>query len=247
MMMSYPGPSANEQPFDPNRPVPQPPPGWSPPPAGYQPAGVPGQPVPPGYANFPTPAAPPKKNTGKIVLGVVGGLVGLCCIGAVASLGHDDAMKDTAAAATATSATTAATKQPTTEPAAGVPTKAVTEATAKAATEATTRAAVEATTKAAKKLTVSQENAVEKAADYLDYSAFSRSGLIKQLKFEGFSTKDATFGVDAQKADWKDQAAKKAKEYLDYSSFSRSGLIKQLEYEGFTAAQATYGASKVGL
>ena len=238
--MSYPGPSANEQPFDPNRPVPQPPPGWSPPPAGYQPAGVPGQPVPPGYASFPPPVPPPKKNTGKIVLAVVGGLVGLCCIGAVATLGHDDATKDTAATTTATSATTtAATKQPTTQPAAGVATK--------AATEATTKAPVKATTKAVKKLTVSQENAVEKAADYLDYTAFSRSGLIKQLKYEGFSTKDATFGVDAQKADWKEQAGKKAKEYLDYSSFSRSGLIKQLEYEGFTAAQATYGATKVGL
>jgi hypothetical protein len=96
-------------------------------------------------------------------------------------------------------------------------------------------------------MTVSQENAVEKAGDYLDYSAFSRSGLIKQLKYEGFSTKDATFGVDAQKADWNDQAAKKAKEYLDYDSFSRSGLIGQLKYEGFTTAQATYGVKKVGL
>jgi hypothetical protein len=98
-----------------------------------------------------------------------------------------------------------------------------------------------------KKLTVSQENAVEKAADYLDYAAFSRSGLIKQLKYEGFSTTDATFGVDAQKANWNEQAAKKAKEYVDYSSLSHSGLIKQLKYEGFTAAQATYGAKKVGL
>jgi hypothetical protein len=233
MMMSYPGPPANEQPFDPNRPVPQPPPGWSPPPAGYQPVGVPGQPVLPGYASYPQPVAPPKKNTGKIVLAVVSGLVGLCCIGAVAVAGHDDATKGNAAATTATSAVTtaAATKQSTTEPSADV----------------TTKAAAQATTEATKKLTVAQENAVEKAADYLDYAAFSRSGLIKQLKYEGFSTKDATFGVDAQKADWNEQAAKKAKEYLDYGSFSRSGLIKQLEYEGFTAAQATYGAKKVGL
>jgi len=61
------------------------------------------------------------------------------------------------------------------------------------------------------------------------------------------TTADATFGVDAQKADWKAQAAKKAQEYLDYDSFSRSGLIKQLEFEGFTPAQAAYGAKKVGL
>jgi len=229
--MSYPGPPANEQPFDPNRRVPQPSPGWSPPPAGYQPAGVPGQ---PGYASYPPPVAPPKKNTGKIVLAVLGGLVGLCCIGAVAATVNGDATKDNAAATTPTSTVTTApdTKQSTTEPAANATTEA---------------AAAEPTTKATKKLTVSQENAVEKAADYLDYTAFSRSGLIKQLKFEGFSTKDATFGVDAQRADWNEQAAKKAREYLDSSSFSRSGLIKQLEFEGFTAAQATYGAKKAGL
>ena len=243
--MSYPGPPANEQPFDPNRPVPQPSPGWSPPPAGYQPAGVPGQPVPPGYASFPPPVAPPKKNTGRIVLAVVGGLVGLCCIGAVAAVGRDDDTKDTAATVTATGAvtTTAATKQSTTEPAADATTQPAAVVTTEPAAEATTKP----TTKPTKKLTVSQENAVEKAADYLDYAAFSRSGLIKQLKFEGFSTTDATFGVDAQKANWKEQAAKKAKDYLDYGSFSRSGLIRQLKYEGFTAAQATYGAKKVGL
>ena len=245
--MSYPGPPANEQPFDPNRAVPQSPPGWSPPPAAYQPHGVPGQPVPPGYASFPPPVARPKKNTGKIVLAVVGGLVGLCAIGAVAAVSHDDAPKDTTAAAAATATatatnavtTTAATKQSTAEPAADV--------TTQPPADVTTEPAAEVTTKATKKLTVSQENAVEKATDYLDYTAFSRSGLIKQLKYEGFSTADATFGVDAQKANWNEQAAKKAKEYLDYSSFSRSGLIKQLRYEGFTAAQATYGANKVGL
>ena len=30
---------------------------------------------------------------------------------------------------------------------------------------------------------------------YLDYSHFSRSGLISQLKYEGFTTKQATYGV----------------------------------------------------
>jgi hypothetical protein len=168
---------------------------------------------------------------------------GLCCIGAVATAGHN-ATKDNAAATTATSAATtaAATKQSTTGQSTTKPTAAVTtEAVAEATTKPTQAA------KPTKEMTVSQENAVEKAGDYLDYSAFSRSGLIKQLKYEGFSTKDATFGVDAQKADWNDQAAKKAKEYLDYDSFSRSGLIGQLKYEGFTTAQATYGVKKVGL
>ncbi|MEU4625835.1 Ltp family lipoprotein [Actinoplanes sp. NPDC023801] len=111
----------------------------------------------------------------------------------------------------------------------------------------TTEAAAEPTAEPTKKLTVAQENAVEKAASYLEYSGFSRTGLIKQLKFEGFSTKDATFGVDAQKANWNEQAVRKAEDYLEYSSFSRSGLITQLKFEGFTTKQAEYGVKKAGL
>ncbi|WP_202409606.1 Ltp family lipoprotein [Halobacillus litoralis] len=34
------------------------------------------------------------------------------------------------------------------------------------------------------------------AQDYLDYSSFSRSGLIDQLIYEGFSTEDATYAVN---------------------------------------------------
>jgi len=95
--------------------------------------------------------------------------------------------------------------------------------------------------------TVSQENARESAETYLDLTAFSRSGLIKQLEFEDFSTKDATYGVDSLKADWKAQAAKSAETYLDMTSFSRDGLIEQLMFEGYTREQAEYGVSKTGL
>ncbi|OBB19761.1 hypothetical protein A5761_00655 [Mycolicibacterium setense] len=95
--------------------------------------------------------------------------------------------------------------------------------------------------------TVSQRNAVRAAKDYLDYSAFSRQGLIEQLEYEDFSTADATFAVDSITVDWNEQAAKAAKAYLDYSAFSRGGLIEQLEYEGFTPAQAVYGATAAGL
>lgn len=97
------------------------------------------------------------------------------------------------------------------------------------------------------KETPAQENARESAAGYLDHSAFSRTGLIDQLKFEGFSEKDATYGVDAQKADWNKQAAASAESYLDSGSFSRVGLIDQLMFEGYTRAQAEYGVNKVGL
>jgi hypothetical protein len=99
----------------------------------------------------------------------------------------------------------------------------------------------------APKETTAQENARESAEGYLDMSPFSRTGLIKQLEFEGYSTKDATYGVDAQRADWNKQAAASAEGYLDMSSFSREGLIQQLTFEGYTQKQAQYGATKVGL
>jgi hypothetical protein len=97
------------------------------------------------------------------------------------------------------------------------------------------------------KETVSQSNARRSAESYLNVSAFSRTGLIKQLEFEGFSVSDATYAVDVVDVDWNEQAAKSAASYLDVSSFSRSGLIKQLEFEGFTREQAEYGVSTTGL
>ena len=95
-------------------------------------------------------------------------------------------------------------------------------------------------------LTMSQENALQRAASYLDTMSFSYSGLIDQLEFEGYSTEDATFAVDHCGADWNEQAAKKAQDYLDFMSFSRSGLIDQLMFEGFTREQAEYGVAAVG-
>lgn len=95
------------------------------------------------------------------------------------------------------------------------------------------------------KPTTGERNALKKAKEYLRYTSFSYSGLVKQLEYEGFSNSEAVYGVDNCGADWNEQAAKKAKEYLDYSSFSRSGLVEQLEYEGFTHDQAEYGVSQV--
>lgn len=114
------------------------------------------------------------------------------------------------------------------------------EAEAAAAAKAEAAAAAEAA------VTVGQRNARQSASDYLDYTSFSRTGLIGQLKYEGYSEADATYAVDALNVDWNEQAAKKAAEYLDYSSFSRSGLLDQLIYEGFTQAQAEYGVSTTG-
>ena len=84
-------------------------------------------------------------------------------------------------------------------------------------------------------------NEIDAAEGYLDYSAFSRSGLIEQLEYEGYPTPRATFAVDHVRVNWFHQAARSASAYLDYTSFSRSGLIEQLEYEGFTPKQAAHG------
>ena len=95
-------------------------------------------------------------------------------------------------------------------------------------------------------MTIGQRNALEKAEDYLRYSAFSREGLIDQLEYEGFEENDIIFAVDNVEVDWNEQCYKKAKSYLQYSSFSKQGLIDQLEFEGFTDAQIAYAIEKVG-
>lgn len=77
--------------------------------------------------------------------------------------------------------------------------------------------------------------------------AVSRSGLIQQLEFEGYSTEDANFAADHVNADWNEQAVKEAKNYLDTMPFSKSGLIEQLEFEGYTREQAEHGVSQAGL
>ena len=91
-----------------------------------------------------------------------------------------------------------------------------------------------------------QKNALKSAESYLNFSAFSYEGLIKQLEFEKYSHEEAVYAADNCGADWKEQAAKSAASYLEYSSFSREGLIDQLKFEGFTDEEATYGASANG-
>lgn len=96
-------------------------------------------------------------------------------------------------------------------------------------------------------ISAEQRNATETAVSYLDGQAFSRKGLIKQLKYEGYSTKAATAAVDSLNVDWNAQAVLVAQNYLSNQPFSRKGLVAQLEYEGFTAAQAAHGVKGAGL
>lgn len=94
--------------------------------------------------------------------------------------------------------------------------------------------------------TVGQQNAISKAKSYLSFAGFSRSGLIEQLEFEGYSTEDATFGADNAGADWNAEAAQKAKSYMELTAFSRDGLYEQMAFEGFTDSEIQAGLAAVG-
>lgn len=92
-----------------------------------------------------------------------------------------------------------------------------------------------------------ERQAVREAESYLRIGGFSRSGLIHQLQYEGFSKTASSRAVDSLHINWNSQAKKSAKSYLRVSGFSFSGMVHQLRYEGFTASQARYGAHAVGL
>ena len=92
--------------------------------------------------------------------------------------------------------------------------------------------------------TAGQRNALSSAQSYLQFSSFSKSGLVEQLEYEDFTRSEARWAVAHVRVSWNAQAVKSAKSYLQSSSFSRQGLIEQLEYEGFTPSQAAYGVRK---
>ncbi len=94
--------------------------------------------------------------------------------------------------------------------------------------------------------TLGQKNALKQAQSYLSFKGFSYSGLVEQLKFEGYSDEEATYAADYCGADWNEQALHSAKDYLSFKGFSASGLKSQLEYEGFTSDQAQYGVDNCG-
>lgn len=91
-----------------------------------------------------------------------------------------------------------------------------------------------------------EKNAIQSAKNYLSFMAFSRSGLIGQLEFEGYSNKTAVAAVDSLSVNWNEQAKKSAETYLSIMPLSRKELIAQLIYEGFSESQAQYAAKAVG-
>lgn len=89
------------------------------------------------------------------------------------------------------------------------------------------------------------QEAIESANTYLTLTAFSKEGLQKQLKFDGYSAAMAKFAVNRAEADWNAEAVESAQNLLDLSGFSRVALEKQLKFNGFTEDQVTYALNKV--
>lgn len=174
---------------------------------------------------------------------VLGGLAMLASLGTTAALFSGIAAASYGNAKPAAVASSEPTEQPTTTPApkstaTAKPTPTPTPTATQPPAPVTPPPPVE---------TASQTQATRLAESYLAYSGFSRSGLIGQLQYEGFSVEDATYGTDAVGADWATQAAIVAQSYLDYSAFSHSGLVDQLIYEGFSPEEAEFGVAFVGL
>jgi hypothetical protein len=94
--------------------------------------------------------------------------------------------------------------------------------------------------------TMGEKNALKSAKNYLSFSGFSKTGLITQLEFEGYSNDEAVYAVENVVVDWNEQAVRSAENYLDFSSFSRDGLITQLKFEGYTQEQAEFAVGEVG-
>lgn len=95
--------------------------------------------------------------------------------------------------------------------------------------------------------TVSRENALRSAENYVDTIPLSKKGLVKQLEFEGFSEEDSVWASENIVVDWNLQAVRTAKSYIESAPFSRKSLVKQLESEGFTNEEANHAATEVGL
>ena len=93
--------------------------------------------------------------------------------------------------------------------------------------------------------TYDRSSAESRARSYLQSGSFSRLGLIKQLKYEGFSEAEAERVVDRCGADWNEQTLKTANSYLNLSGgFSEDGLRRQLKYEEFTEEQVSYAMNR---
>ena len=93
--------------------------------------------------------------------------------------------------------------------------------------------------------TMGQKNALREAETYLRSDSYSKSDLIEQLKYDGYTEEEATYAANNVKVEWNEQCYKTAEAYLRSDSFSKSDLIGQLEYDGFTEEEIKYAIKKV--
>ena len=89
------------------------------------------------------------------------------------------------------------------------------------------------------------ENAIESAEAYNKIFAYSKKGLIENLKYEGFSEEIAECAVKSINANWKENCVRSAHSYLEIISYSKEELIHQLDYVGFTAEEIDYAMDKI--
>lgn len=97
-----------------------------------------------------------------------------------------------------------------------------------------------------KKIAKINQDALKKAKSYLNFSSFSRAGLIHQLEYHGFASATAAWAADHSGANWLQEAIECAKSYIKHSDFSEEGLYRQLIYEKFTPEQSRYGIAHSG-
>lgn len=123
-----------------------------------------------------------------------------------------------------------------------------TEVTPEVTPEETPEPTPEATPDPTDEFSAEQKNAYKAALNYLEYSGFSKAGLVDQLSSEygdKYPVEVAEFAVqyleDNDLVDWQAEAIESAQSYLELSGFSRTGLIDQLSSEygdKYTAEEA---------
>ena len=89
------------------------------------------------------------------------------------------------------------------------------------------------------------ENAIESAEAYNKIFAYSKKGLIENLKYEGFSEEIAECAVKSINANWQENCVRSAHSYLEIISYSKEELIHQLDYVGFTAEEIDYAMNQI--
>ncbi len=88
--------------------------------------------------------------------------------------------------------------------------------------------------------TIGERNAFRAAQNYLSSLNFSKKGLQRQLKYEGYSDDEVKYAIDNCGADWREQAALSAQDYLKSISFSPESLKGMLKFDGYTDEEASY-------